>query len=195
MPDDIALAQQGDEALMLAYAANNTAAFDVLYARHKDAVFRYFLRQQYSQAHAQDVSTAEELCHDCWLKIIHHRSTYQTTAKFTTWLFTIARHTAIDYFKKKHLQMVETGHEMDEKLNPSQQDDEPNAKEQDQLRQALKTSIALLPVQQRQIFLLKQEGGFSLDDIALMTQQNKEKVKSSWRYALQKLRKGLFDYV
>jgi len=51
-----------------------------------------------------------------------------------------------------------------------------------------------LPYQQREVFLLKQEAGFSIDDIAKITFQNKEKVKSCWRYALQKMRKGLSFY-
>ena len=39
-----------DEALMLAYAAGDAAAFDALYARHRGGVYRYFVRQCGSSA-------------------------------------------------------------------------------------------------------------------------------------------------
>ena len=196
MPDDIHLADLGDdsdEALMLAYASNQAGAFDVLYARHKDAVYRFFLRQH--GANAQDNSVAEELCHDCWMKIIKHRHNYQHSAKFTTWLYTIARHTAMDFYQKKHLHLVETGHNLDDEEGQQGHVTLSDGTEQQRLQQALQQAIALLPLEQRQIFLLKQEGDFTLDEIADITQEKKEKVKSSWRYALQKLRKGLGDYV
>ena len=192
MSSETALADS-DEALMLAYGQGDASAFDVLYGRHKDAVYRYFLRQQYSSAQSQDSSIAEELSHDCWLKIIKHRQSYQVTAKFTTWLFTIAKHTAMDYYQKKHLQLVEAG--MDGEQFVDNADSLANANAQQQLQQALQASIALLPVEQRQIFLLKQEAQFSLQEIADITQENKEKVKSSWRYAIDKLRRSLQDYV
>ena len=60
---------------------------------------------------------------------------------------------------------------------------------------AIKQAIANLPMAQRETFLLKQESGFTIEEIAEITQQNKEKVKSSWRYAVKKLRAGLQAYV
>lgn len=192
MPDENHLAAESDEALMLAYGQGDASAFDCLYSRHKDAVYRYFLRQQYSHSASQGSGVAEELSHDCWLKIIGHRKNYQVTAKFTTWLFTIAKHTAMDYYQKKHLQLVDP--DCYQQASPDF-NDKHDVKSQEQLQHALKNSIAQLPVAQRQVFLLKQEANFSLDEIAEITQENKEKVKSSWRYAIQKLRRGLQEYV
>ena len=60
---------------------------------------------------------------------------------------------------------------------------------------ALSLNIASLPLDQREVFLLKQESGFSIEQIAQITAQHQEKVKSSWRYALKRLRKGLQHYV
>lgn len=175
-----------DEELMIAYANGDASAFDCLYNRHKQAVYRFFLRQNLP------VAVAEELTHDVWLKIINARKNYTVSAQFKTWLFTIVKHIAIDYQQKKS-----TSHELNEaclehyeiSVNISYQ--EGNTK----LQLALKREIAALPFDQRETFLLKQEAGFTIDEIAEITQQNKEKVKSSWRYALQKLREGLDCYV
>ncbi len=181
--------QKQDQRLMLAYAKGDAAAFDQLYRRHKQAVFRFFIRQNLSNA------IAEELCHDTWLKLINNRESYQPSALFSTFLFTIARRIAIDYSLKKSviLDKQKTAEQDEAKTNiqPAEND---NNRDNQTLAKALKEQIAALPFEQREVFLLKQEAGFSLEDIAKITVQNKEKVKSSWRYALQKLRKGLRFY-
>ncbi|KGJ91223.1 sigma-70 family RNA polymerase sigma factor [Colwellia psychrerythraea] len=181
-----------DESLMLSYANGNASAFDLLYQRHKLVVFRFFVRQ--NLAH----TVAEELAHDTWLKIINARQSYVVTAKFTTYLFTVARRLVIDYQQKKsHLFEVTTTDDeaYSQDSMPSNADDEQTEPDKQALSIALKQQISLLPFEQREVFLLKQEAGFSIDDIANITQQNKEKVKSRWRYALKKMRKGLSFYV
>src|SRR5262245_52513625 len=82
-----------DEELMLAFAAGDAGAFDVLYLRHKGAVFRYFRRQVALTA------AAEELFQDVWLRLIDARASYAPRAKFTTWLFTIAHNRLMDHFR------------------------------------------------------------------------------------------------
>ncbi len=179
-----------DETLMLSYANGNASAFDLLYHRHKRVVFRFFVRQNLTHA------AAEELAHDTWLKIINARQNYVVTAKFTTYLFTIARRLAIDYQQKKsHLCEVTTADDEVYSHQSMQSDDELAESDKQALSIALKQQISLLPFEQREVFLLKQEAGFSIDDIANITQQNKEKVKSRWRYALKKMREGLSFYV
>jgi len=192
-----------DEALMLAYGKGQTSAFDSLYQRHKKVVFRFFVKQGLSQA------IAEELCHDTWLKLINAREKYQQQALFRTYLFTIVRNTLIDHHKKKSTlnEKSYTNNDTDNDAGNGEinvQDDfsakiatSPVCEQQqkEQLHVALSLNIAALPTEQREVFLLKQESGFSLEQIAQITAQHQEKVKSSWRYALKRLRKGLQHYV
>lgn len=192
-----------DQTLMLAYAKGDATAFDLLYAKHKVAVYRFFIRQNVTSA------VAEELCQETWFKLINNRASYQATALFTTYLFTIARRIAIDHaqkksvlFEKQHIEnSLENLNGLNNQVsNKTQQIPEINHSSQldatanQTLAAALKQQIAALPYEQREVFLLKQEAGFSIDDIAKITFQNKEKVKSCWRYALQKMRKGLSVY-
>lgn len=194
------ISQQCDQTLMLAYAKGDASAFDLLYGKHKVAVFRFFIRQNLTTA------VAEELCHDTWLKLINNRLNYQVNALFTTYLFTIARRIAIDHTQKKSVLFEkqinqenannENKQENAETLNiiETKQHSQLDNSSNQALASALKEQIAALPYLQREVFLLKQESGFSIDEIAKITSQNKEKVKSCWRYALQKLRKGLSFY-
>jgi RNA polymerase sigma-70 factor (ECF subfamily) len=182
--------QESDETLMIAYNKGDASAFDQLYQRHKVIIYRFFIRQNLS------VSVAEELCHDTWLKIINYRKTYQPSALFTTYLFTIARRLIIDYQQKKSTQCEQSFDPVeDETVTNELVSDTPEPSTHANLSIALKRNITSLPFDQREVFLLKQESGFSIQEISVITQQDKEKVKSSWRYALQKLRKGLENYV
>ena len=181
--------QTNDETLMLAYADGDAAAFEQLYHKHKVVVYRFFVKQYLPLA------VAEELTHDTWLKIINARDDYVVTAKFTTYLFTIARRLAIDYHNKKS-NRCEVSKE-DELVQASSTIQNTHADENKNrvLSEALTQQIALLPFEQREVFLLKQEAGFNIDDIAKITGEKKEKIKSRWRYALKKLREGLSGYV
>jgi len=175
-----------DEALMLSYAKGDTGAFDVLYHRHKVAVHRFFLRQHISLA------VAEELCHDTWLKVINARKTYEVSALFRTYLFTIARRVLIDFSQKKSTTNEQYFNEV---VEPEiEVDDKSQTVSNHQLKQALKNEISKLTFEQKQVFLLKQDAGFTIEQIAKITEQHKEKVKSNWRYALQKMREGLSAY-
>ena len=94
----------GDEDLMLSYAAGDAAAFDALYARHKGGVYRYLVRQC---AHA---GTADELFQDVWMNVIRVRTSYEPTAKFTTWLYRIAHNRLIDHWRTTgRVELTSTG--------------------------------------------------------------------------------------
>ena len=187
-------AEESDEALMLSYAAGRATAFDTLYARHKGGVYRYLLR------HCGNAGTADEMFQDVWLNAIRARERYAPTAKFTTWLYTLAHHRLIDYWRasgKVKFASIDADDDMsgDEGTRaavealPAARRDEPEARvETRQLAEQLRSALATLPAVQRDAFLLQQEGGLSLDEIAQLTGVGMETVKSRLRYAVAKLR-------
>ena len=82
-----------DEALMLAWQAGDERAFDRIYHRHRGGVFRYLLR------HCRDRAMAEELHQDVWLKLIAARASFDSNARFSTWLYSVARNHMIDQWR------------------------------------------------------------------------------------------------
>jgi RNA polymerase sigma-70 factor (ECF subfamily) len=186
----VPIAEQTDEALMLAYAAGRAAAFDALYARHKGGVYRYLLR------HCGNAGTADELFQDVWMNAIRARANYVVTAKFTTWLYTLAHHRLVDHWRATgQAKFVSIDDEGDPATRtavealPGSPRDQPDARLQEhQLGERLRAALALLPPVQRDAFLLQQEGGLSLADIAELTGVGAETVKSRLRYAIAKLR-------
>ena len=181
-----------DEDLMLAYAAGDAAAFDALYARHKGGVYRYLLRQ------CRHGAAVDELFQDVWMNLIRARASYAPTAKFATYLYRVAHNRLIDHYRASgQVSLVSADDEAYEDIVaalPANRGLEPEMRvENRQLGERLKGAVASLPPLQRDAFLLQQEAGLSLDEIAELTGVGVETVKSRLRYAVGKLRHDLAD--
>jgi len=176
-----------DSALMLRYRDGDVAAFEVLYRRHKDAVFRYLLRL------CQHRDTAEDVFQDVWGKIVKARDNYRPTAKFSTFLYRVAHNCFIDHIRrnKRHTQTAAV--EPDSQPDPA---DLPEVETERSLaRRRLEVALQELPEEQRDVFLLSEEAGLSLDQIASVTDSNRETAKSRLRYAVNKLRAAIDEPV
>ena len=185
-------AATSDEDLMLAYVAGDAVAFDALYARHRGGVYRYLLRQ------CRHGGIADELFQDVWTNLIRARASYAPTAKFTTWLYRLAHNRLIDHYRASgHLTLVSADDEAHSEAVaafPGAPGEEPQVRaENRELGERLRTAVAALPPAQREAFLLQQEGGLSLAEIAGLTGAGIETVKSRLRYAVAKLREQLVD--
>jgi len=184
MHDDLS-----DERLMLAYRDGDAAAFEALYGRYRTRLYRHLAHQ------CSDARLAEELYQDIWLKVVNARADYEPLAKFSTWLYRIAHHRLLDHYRQRSRHVAEL---FDGSTDP---DDLPAADCADPARQfercdlasRLTRALADLPAPQREAFLLAEEGGLSLDEIAAATATGRETVKSRLRYAVGKLRLSLQD--
>ena len=182
-------AESTDEELMLLYRDGDAGAFDVLYARHKGGVYRYLLSQ------CRDAASAEELFQDVWMNLIRARAGYTVQAKFTTYLYRLAHNRLIDHYRRhRHVAMISFDDEDREEIAELPDEREPPADDAlDARRQAgrLLELIAALPEAQREAFLMQQEGGMSVEEIAQATGVTRETAKSRLRYAMARLRQGM----
>ena len=193
----MSLSQETDENLMLRFGRGEAAAFEFLYQRHETRVFRYLHRNVRNEASAND------LMQEVWFAVVRGAANYQPSAKFTTWLFTIAHNRMVDMIRANHrLQSLDAGDDADPEGASSLLDRlaadgklEPPAQVQSQEEAAaLLAAVAQLPAEQRSAFLLQAEGGLSVEEIADATGSNFETVKSRLRYARAKLRQLLWEY-
>ena len=173
-----------DETLMIAYSNGDADAFAELYARHRGALYR-FIRRQCSSA------VVDELFQDVWTRLIAARDRYQPSAKFSTYLYQVARNRLIDYFRASGRNLEDSpGDDLPEV--PAARGHQPeNAVETRQQASQLLTLIEALPTAQREAFLLHQEAGLTLEEIGEVTGAGRETVKSRLRYALSNLREGM----
>jgi len=169
-----------DSALMLRYRDGDVAAFEVLYRRHKDPIYRYLLRL------SGHPDAAEDVFQDVWGKIVKARKSYRPTAKFTTFLYRVAHNCFIDHIRrnKRHA----SGMTFDPDLHSDPGETLETSTERSLARERLEVALTTLPEEQRDAFLLHEEGGLSVEQIATVTGCNRETAKSRLRYAVNKLR-------
>jgi RNA polymerase sigma factor (sigma-70 family) len=196
-PDDTG--GQPDEALMLAFAGGDAAAFDALYARHKGGVYRYFLRS------LREPALAEELHQEVWMAVIDKRQAYLPQAKFTTYLYTVAHNRLIDHVRRAGKMGFETldGDDNADGMDGRAAAFEPSAPptadpavrvESRHKAQRFLAALDTLPAVQREAFLLQQEADLSVEEIAAATGTAAETAKSRLRYAMNKLRAAMKDW-
>jgi len=174
-----------DSALMLRYRDGDVAAFEALYRRHNDSLYRYLLRLCLNQ------STADDLFQETWGKIVKARRNYRPTAKFSTFLFRVAHNCFIDYVRrnKRHTNEID----VDPDLSATGDESPEYLTERHLARRRLNACLAEIPDEQRDVFLLHEEAGLSIDEIARVTSVNRETAKSRLRYAVRKLKHALAE--
>lgn len=171
-----------DVRLMLRYRDGDATAFDALYRRHKDGLYRYLLRL------CLDAATAEDLFQEAWGKLIAARHRYRPTARFSTYLYRVAHNCFVDHYRRHRSR----GREEDaDAVALTARDGDPGRETERALARArLEGLLAALPPEQRDAFLLREEGGLSVAEIAEATGVGAETAKSRLRYAYRKLREG-----
>ena len=181
---------------MLVFKSGDARAFSTLVGRHRLAVYNFILRYT---GHKQ---RAEDLLQETWLKVVRGSGEYQPKAKFTTWVYTIARNLCVDSARKESYRQADSldapaqAHEAD---GPSMGESVADISAQNPdrgaynaaLRPKLEKALRALPDEQREVFLLREYSGVSFKDIAEVTGVNENTVKSRMRYALEGLKKQL----
>lgn len=182
---DQPVAATTDDALMLAWAAGEASAFEILYGRHRGPLFRFLLAQ------LRDRPLAEELYQDVWQRVIAARATWRPEAAFATWLYRIAHNRLNDHWRAQRHRPPAP---LDAELRTAALADPEHpgsVAEQDEQRQRLQQALDELPDEQREAVLLRLQQELSLEEIGRITGVGRETVKSRLRYALDKLRARL----
>jgi RNA polymerase sigma-70 factor, ECF subfamily len=173
-----------DESLMLAYRDGEAAAFEALYARWRGRLYRYLAHQAPARA--------DELFQDVWLRVVGARGGYQPTARFATWLFRITHNRLMDHYRAQARGMAALYDDPDDDPAgdvPAPAHEAPDALlARKELARHILDALAALPAPQREAFLLAEEGGLGLEEIAQATGVGRETAKSRLRYAFARLR-------
>ena len=186
-----ATADVDDATLMKRYANGDTSAFEAIYTRHKGALYRYLQRM------CRDREACNDLFQEVWSKVITTRERYEARAQFSTFLFRVAHNCAVDYFRRagrKHYGAMDDVTELEEKLSGSEVERPEAQLSEAQLRESFKVALDKLPDEQRNVFVLYEETGLTLEEIGQVTGVSFETAKSRLRYALSKLRHALRQY-
>jgi len=182
---------QSDEKLMRRYQAGDVGAFEALLRRHRAALHAFLYRL------TGDRSRAEDLAQETWLKVVAAAPRWERRARFTTWAFSIARNVALDEARRSSHRTVESldapradGRVLADGVAAEAPGPDRGA-ESALLRPKLEAALAALPLEQREVFVLREYAGVPFADIAEITGAPVPTVKSRMRYALEALRADL----
>lgn len=181
-------APEDDGELMLRYARGDLQAFERLYARHRTALYRYLAR------HTRNAAAADDLFQEVWSRIITSRERYQPRAQFRTFLFRIAHNCFIDHCRRAATRMEDATDAQaiaEESLAAPESDAPDRHAEHAETLARYRAALRSLPAEQRDVFLLYEESGLAIAEIAAISGVGVETAKSRLRYALAKLRAAL----
>lgn len=182
-----AVALERDAELMLRVRDGDTTSFALLLERHRTPVIHFIYRMVLNRA------VAEELAQEVFLRVYRSRATYEPSAKFTTWLFRIATHLALNAIRDgKGEKAQERIDEVAEDGLGTQLADRQPTVEQRMLRDArmaeIRAAIGSLPGKQRAAVLMHKYQEMDYAQIATVLGCSESAIKSLLFRAYESLR-------
>lgn len=191
-----------DERLLSAFLSGDTQAFEVLVLRYRSPLYNLLLRS------VRDPQTASDLLQEVFLRVIKRADKFHGSAKFSTWIFTIARNLTIDHARR----MQHRRHRSLDVPLGAKEGEAPSANgtlvdrvvgtevvgeravDSQEIQRRVAAAVELLPTEQREVFLMRQLQGLAFQDIADVVGVPVNTVKSRMRYALERLQAALADF-
>jgi RNA polymerase sigma-70 factor (ECF subfamily) len=190
-----------DEQLLAAFLVGDADAFGVLVARYRSPIYNLLLRS------VRDPQAAADLLQEVFLRVIQRADKFHGGAKFSTWIFTIARNLSIDHSRRmqhrRHRSLDAPLGSSDgaEGAGPSLVDrvsgtdlGGERAIDSAEIQRRVAAAVEQLPSEQREVFLMRQLHGLSFQDIADVVGVPVNTVKSRMRYALERLQQALAEF-
>jgi RNA polymerase sigma-70 factor (ECF subfamily) len=179
-----------DAELMLRVKEGDGASFGVLLEKHRASVVHFLYRM------IQNHAVAEELAQEVFLRVYRSRNTYEPTAKFTTWLFRIATHLALNAIRDGRNERSQERLDDDSSGVPVRQvSDRRVSVEQSMVYEAklaeIRRAIAALPEKQRAAVLMHKYEEMEYSQIAKVLACSESAVKSLLFRAYETLRARL----
>jgi len=186
----LASSLERDAELMLRVREGDQSSFAALLDRHRAPVIHFLYRMVQNQA------VSEELAQEVFLRVYRSRTTYEPTAKFTTWLFRIATHLALNWIRDGRNEKSQESLDRETVQGATRQvADRNRTVEQELVYQArlaeVRQAIELLPAKQRAAVLMHKYEDMEYAQIAKALCCSESAVKSLLFRAYETLRSRL----
>jgi RNA polymerase sigma-70 factor (ECF subfamily) len=184
--------EKNNEELMETYLDGDENALPVLIKNNLNLVYN-FVRRMVVTSH-----DAEEITQETYVKVWKKSGTYKRGARFSPWLLSIARNTALDFLKKKK-EMVFSQFENDDGhnfLEAGLSDPEPLPDEifsRVGLAEQMEKSLSQIAPEQKEVILLRHTSNMTFEEIGDIVGRPLNTVKSQYRRGLQVLREILVE--
>lgn len=186
-----------DAELMLRVKRGDRAAFAALVEKYQQPVLNFLLRS------LQDETEAEDLAQNVFVQVWKSARRYRRTARFSTWLFTIARNLCLNELRRRARHPAtslestasESESPLPERIEDRQTATPPEALLREELFRKVEAALAELPENQRTAILLCREEEFSYEDIAAILGCSLSATKSLIHRGRETLKQKLKPYL
>lgn len=191
------LSDMRDDELLERFDSGDVEAFGVLLSRYQVALYNFILRS------VRDTDTASDLLQEVFARVIQRADGFDRRAKFSTWLYTIARNQCIDHSRRmkhrRHASLDATPSASGNNSAPLGErigNDAPSVDRTaaaPRLRNRIASAVEELPSEQREVFLMRHVQNMPFAEIAMVVGVSENTAKSRMRYALERLQEALAD--
>lgn len=182
-------AQLQDQELVDLYIKGDEPSLEILIARHKKRVFSYIMMV------VRDRHLSEDIFQDTFIKVIQtlKRGAYNDEGKFLPWVLRIAHNLVIDHFRRvKRMPLVDAGDDFDIfSVLTLRQGNVEDKLVKTQIRSDVRKAIEKLPLEQREVLIMRHYMDMSFKEIADTTNCSINTALGRMRYALINLKKSL----
>lgn len=164
-------------------------AFERLVREYGDRIYRFACRMV-------GPSAAEDVAQEVFLRVFRSVRAYRPGGRFESWLFTIANNICIDLARRRRVEVhgEDRGDSDPRSRIPSGGPGPLRELEEAERRQALLEAVGRLPLEQKQVFLLREEGGLSFREIAELLGCPLNTALGRMHYAMENLRRAMKNH-
>ena len=193
--DNVAHDYVAHDYVIMQFQRGDAHAFGLIFEQYRVPVFNFIYRMLNG-----DRTSAEDLLNEVFMKLHDAREDYEPKAKFSTWLFTIARNHCLNCIKSRNYRQSRRTVSLEELAQKTTEPSAPDrlvsrsvpddAKRAD-LRELLEQAIAGLPDEYKEVFILHAVEGFAHAEVAQMLKTNPATVRTHYHRARALLREQI----
>ncbi len=180
-----------DEELISRFQSGDEGAYIELVNRYRDRIYNFVFQ------FLGDIEEAEDVAQNTMIKLYEKKHYYKEIAKFSTWIYTIARNLANTELRKRKRRKITYLSQMSRKEKqyeiPAIQNDVDKSLNDDYINKRIKKAIQKLPEHFKSIIILRDIQEFSYDEISNIVGVPLGTVKSRINRARLQLQADLFD--
>lgn len=159
--------------------------FTLIYNRYKTKLYNYVLRMVGNKI------ICEDIIQNVFMKLFENLRGLKNKNSVGYWLFKTSRNEVYAFYRRKKVKVDQHGHEKLENVNIESTINVENNFELKEMKELILQELNLLPVEQKDAYLLKEYGGLTYKEIASVLEIEEELVKSRLYKTRQKLIKRI----
>jgi len=178
-----------DESLMGMFCDGKPEAFQLLFERYRDKVFR-FIHAVYMKNRAN----AEDCTQETFIKVIQHRYSFNREMSFAAWLYAIARNHCLNQIRQSKAMDLRTG-ELRESTLDAPDKDSAQLLENRELGRRIQSAVHGLQEKPRAVFVLREIEGLPYSEISEIMGMEEGSLRTQLHRAKTQLRRTIAPYL